>query len=148
MKQNLKDLPLVNKRIQELINENFNGNVRKFSSSMGLSDSSKINRLFNKDKRNGEYPTPSSDIILLISETFNISTDWLLKGKEDENRHVNNITIDRKEIKGNNNNVVGDDNKNVLNSGNSKELIDIIKQQQEQISVLINLFTNGNGQSR
>lgn len=141
MKQNIQDLPDINRRIQNIINETHNGNVRKFSLSMGLPDSSKINRLFNKDKRSGEYPMPSSDIILLISNTFNYTTDFIMKGITNEEKHVNNIEINKKDVNGNNNVVIGDDNENT-NIGNNNDMFEIFKEQQKQITELIELVKN------
>ena len=80
MKYALNELPDINRRIKTIVDEKFGGNVRRFSLSLGLSDSSKINRLFNNDKRTGNFPLPSCEIILLISNKFDYTTDWLLKG--------------------------------------------------------------------
>lgn len=140
MKQNIEELPDINRRIQDIINDRFNGNVRKFSMCMGLPDSSKVNRLFNKDKRSGEYPMPSSEIVLLISNTFGYTTDYILKGVSTEEKHVNNININNDSITGDNNTMIGDGNKDV-NNGN-KEMFDIIKEQQRQITELLKLVTN------
>ena len=80
MKYALNELPDINRRIKTIVDEKFGGNVRRFSLSLGLSDSSKINRLFNKDKRTGNFTLPCFEIILLLSNKFNYTTDWLLKG--------------------------------------------------------------------
>lgn len=131
-------MPSVNKRIKEIIDTNFNGNVRQFALHMGLTDSSKINRLFNVDKRSNDYPLPSTEIILLIANSFGYSTDWLLKGV-DPYAKSNVININKRDIKGNNNNVVGDNNNNISN-GDTSELLSVIKKQQEQIDKLLKLL--------
>ena len=74
-------LPSVNKRIKDLIEARFDGNVRAFSRALGLPDSQKINRLFNLDRRSSQYPAPSAEVLRLISNTFDISLDWLLSGE-------------------------------------------------------------------
>lgn len=86
MKYALNELPDINRRIKTIIDENFGGNVRRFSLSLGLPDSSKINRLFNKDKRTGGFPLPSCEIILLISNRLDYSTDWMLRGIKTSNK--------------------------------------------------------------
>lgn len=73
-------LPPVNQRIKDIINSNYNGNVRAFCIALGLSDSQKINRLFNIDKRNNKFPSPSIDILSLISNKLGISLNWLQSG--------------------------------------------------------------------
>lgn len=150
MKKALNDLPDINRRVKKIIDTERNGNVRRFSLDMGLSDSSKINRLFNKDKRTDEYPLPSTDIVLLIKIVYGYSPNWILCGIGEEKindveKHVNNIDITRNEINGDNNNVVGNGNTNTNISSSPKtndstQLIDIIKIQQEQINKLISKF--------
>ena len=132
------ELPETTQRILEIIDDKFDGNVLQFSLALGLKSSSKINRLFSKDKRNGNYPIPSSDIIVLISKSFDISTDWLLKGDNiiKENKHVNNITIDSKKINGDGNVTNSSD----VNISNNTEFINIIKEQQNQINKLLELL--------
>lgn len=131
--------PEITERIKDIIDNRFDGNVRKFSFAMGLSSSAKINRLFLKDKRNDTYPLPSTDIILLISNTFDISTDWLLKGINNINKKNNNtVNIDNKKING---------DKNITNSSNIKikddsEYLSIINKQQEQINKLLEIIAS------
>ena len=110
--------PPITQRILSIINEGFNGNVNKFSQFLGLKNSAKINRLFNKDARNDDYPMPSSDIILLISNATGKSTDWLMKGNDDD-KTVGSQSISTGNLQGN------------------EELIAIIKKQQEQIDYLM-----------
>lgn len=74
-------MPLVTQRIRQIIDANYNGSVRAFCLSIGLVDSQKVNRLFKPDKRNGKYPTPSIDIVSLISNKLDISLLWLQAGE-------------------------------------------------------------------
>lgn len=76
-----ESLPSVNKRIKGIIDARFDGNVRAFSRALGLSDSQKINRLFNPDRRSSQYPAPSAEVLRIISNTFDVSLDWLLTGE-------------------------------------------------------------------
>lgn len=77
-----KPLPALNERVKKLIDFYAGGSVKKFSEMIKLSSSQKLNRIFNLDKRNGEYPEVSSDIILSIANMFSeLNTEWLLIGK-------------------------------------------------------------------
>ncbi|MEG1499392.1 MAG: hypothetical protein RR333_08245 [Bacteroidales bacterium] len=74
-------LPPINHRIQKLIKLYAKGSVKKFSEIIGLSSSQKLNRIFNIDIRNQQYPIASIDIITAIANMFSsISMDWLLTG--------------------------------------------------------------------
>lgn len=131
-----ENLPLINKRILSLINEKCNGNVAKFARELGLEKSQKINRLFKIDKRNNEYPTPSFDVLKLISDKFNLPIDSFIEKKED-NKTINNITIESNRINGNDN-VLG--NNNTIEENNN-DYLEIIRKQQEQIDKLIFLLS-------
>lgn len=74
-------MPLVNQRIRQIIDAGYNGSVRAFCLALGLSESQKVNRLFKLDIRNGKYPTPSIDIVSLISNKLDISLLWLQSGE-------------------------------------------------------------------
>ena len=77
-----KPLPAINERVKKLIDSYAGGSVKKFSEMIKLSSSQKLNRIFNLDKRNGEYPEVSSDIILSIANMFSdLNIEWLLTGK-------------------------------------------------------------------
>lgn len=121
MDRQFQGMPLPNQRIMAIINENFGGNVSKFALAMGLSNSSKINRLFKKDRRNDEYPLPSTDILILIADTFNFSIDYILKGKMQNGSAIINP-------------------KNPVE--NENKYLDIIKKQQEQIDELLKILSN------
>ena len=78
----IKHLPAVNERVKQLVDLYANGSVKRFSEMIHLSSSQKLNRVFNLDKRNNEYPEVSSDILLSIANMFvEINTEWLLTGR-------------------------------------------------------------------
>lgn len=81
MKGEINILPPVNQRIMNIIKDRYNGSVRQFSMAMGITEYQKINRLFSIDKRNDQYPAPSINILSTISNTFNVSLDWLETGE-------------------------------------------------------------------
>lgn len=136
---NIDELPYANRQIKNIIDKDFNGNVLKFSKYIGLNSSSKINRLFNKDKRSNNYPDVTIDVILLICNAIGCTTDSLLIDKSTKiEKHINNITIDAKKqtIKGNKN-IIGDSNKVSDNEKTIEGFMEIIRIQQEQISKLM-----------
>ena len=124
-KKDLVGLPDINFRTKKIIDEQINGNVRKFSKHIGLNDSSRINRLFNKDTRYNNYPSPSLDIIVLISRALNCSTDYLINGEE----------------KKDNNNIISDDS-DVNIQKDASEYLEIIRKQQNQIDELIKVISS------
>ena len=124
-RKDLDGLPDINFRIKKIIDEQFNGNVRKFSKHIGLNDSSRINRLFNKDTRYNNYPSPSLDVIVLISRALNCSTDYLINGEE----------------KKDNNNIISDDS-DVNIQKDASEYLEIIRKQQNQIDELIKVISS------
>ena len=138
-RKDLDGLPDINFRIKKIIDEQFNGNVRKFSKHIGLNDSSRINRLFNKDTRYNNYPSPSLDIIVLISRALNCSTDYLINGEE---KKANNINIDtrRNKIEGNDNIISDDSDVNIQKD--ASEYLEIIRKQQNQIDELIKVISS------
>jgi len=75
------ELPALNQRVKDLINEFATGNVSKFSDSIGHAPQ-KINRLFNVDSRSGKYPEPSLDIVVSITNKYStIESKWLNTGE-------------------------------------------------------------------
>lgn len=74
-------MPPVSQRIRNIVDSDYNGSVRAFCIALGFSDSQKINRLFKIDTRNNKYPTPSIDILNLISNKLDISLLWLQNGE-------------------------------------------------------------------
>ena len=94
----MSELPPINQRIKNLIDEEANGNKTAFSKMLGYSSSQKINRLFIVDERNNKYPKPSSTIISDISNKFGINSNWLMTGEGNKKNieeaipmNVNNI---------------------------------------------------------
>lgn len=84
------ELPPLNQRVRELINEFTMGNVSKFSDSIGHSPQ-KINRLFSIDSRSGKYPEPSLDIVNSITNKYStIEPRWLNNGQGAKYRIVEN----------------------------------------------------------
>lgn len=136
---NEKELPITTKHIKSIIEEKFFGNVNQFSKFLGLKNSVKINRLFNKDLRNNKYPEPSIDVLKLISEKCNIKMDSFFQDiyyNDEKNKHINNISIESNKITGNEN-IIGQNN-NINNEMN--KYIEIINKQQQQIDELISLL--------
>lgn len=97
-----------------------------------MKDTQRINRLFSIDKRNGKYPTPSTDILELISNKLNIPIDELF------GIHLTNVFGD--------NNFKGNIKKGVDTSLVDKFLTEIGEQRkmtqksQEQVDRLISLL--------
>lgn len=78
-----KPLPAINRRVKMLIDHYAGGSVKMFSELIKLSNSQKLNRIFNVDRRNGEYPIVSSDILIAIANMFSeVDINWVLTGKE------------------------------------------------------------------
>jgi hypothetical protein len=74
------ELPELNRRIKDVIDYKADGNVKKFSEVVNISQQ-KVNRLFNIDTRTGKYPTVPSDLLTCITELFvDIDLKWLLTG--------------------------------------------------------------------
>lgn len=131
-------LPPITKRIKDLINTKFDGNVRRFCAYLGLDASSKINRLFKIDKRNNEFPMPSVNILMSIADAFDVSMDWLVYGK-DKIKTLNTINIESNTVDGSKNVNIGEHNSNTDTDG----YLNIIHEQQKQISELLKLLQNG-----
>lgn len=72
-----QSLPPKNQAIKNLIRDRFDGNVSAFCRELDMKDTQKINRLFSIDKRNGKYPTPTTDILELISNKLSIPIEEL-----------------------------------------------------------------------
>lgn len=72
-----QSLPPKNQAIKNLIRDRFDGNVSAFCRELDMKDTQRINRLFSIDKRNGKYPTPSTEILELISNKLSIPLDEL-----------------------------------------------------------------------
>ena len=70
-------LPPKNQAIKNIIRDRFDGNVSAFCRELDMKDTQRINRLFSIDKRNGKYPTPSTEILELVSNKLQIPIDEL-----------------------------------------------------------------------
>ncbi len=134
-----KHLPVVNERVKQLVDFYANGSVKRFSEMIHLSSSQKLNRVFNLDKRNNEYPEVSSDILLSIANMFaDINTEWLLTGRGEMTKtsqptpteHIQTSCVSKNK----------DKEKFDDNQGLSPEIFDkllsTIKEQAEEIGVL------------
>lgn len=79
------ELPLINRKIQHLVETRANGSVSKFAEMTGMASSQKLNRIFNLDKRSGKYPEPSFNIINKIANKFSdIDMNWLMSENKSE----------------------------------------------------------------
>lgn len=80
-------LPPINQRIKDLIDDKYNGNITKCANDLGYKSSQKLNRLFSVDqrltdlqKKEYKFPTPSTEMLADISNLFDVSLDYLIKG--------------------------------------------------------------------
>lgn len=77
-----KKIPAINMRVKQLIEYYAGGSVKQFSEKIKLASSQKLNRIFNIDKRNGEFPEVSSDILIAIANMYSeIDINWVLTGR-------------------------------------------------------------------
>ena len=77
------ELPEINKRILQLVDNYTNNSVKKFAESIGIPQQT-VNRLFNKDTRTGKYPTATTEILVAITRKYvDINANWLVAGKGD-----------------------------------------------------------------
>lgn len=77
-----KNLPAINMRVRQLIEHYAGGSVKQFSEKIKLASSQKLNRIFNIDKRNGEFPEVSSDILIAIANMYSdVDINWVLTGR-------------------------------------------------------------------
>lgn len=76
-----KPLPPLNARINSLVWHFSQGNVRDFIAKLEGISHQVLNRIFNIDSRNGEYPGVSSDIIAAVVKGYDgVNAEWLLTG--------------------------------------------------------------------
>ena len=89
------EIPKINQRIKQIIDFQTNGNVKKFSELISISQQT-LNRLFNVDTRTNKYPIATTDILTSITEMFvDVNSEWLLTGKGEmlkEKKRDNQIT--------------------------------------------------------
>lgn len=88
MKRNDENLPVATKKLLQLIDNQFNGNVSDFSRSIGKSQQV-VNRLFNIDKRSGKYPTLSASIIQAVCDSLGVQRKYFYE--EEDNSILNRI---------------------------------------------------------
>nr|DAV17605.1 MAG TPA: repressor [Caudoviricetes sp.] len=77
---NYDELPILNKKIYDLVQEKSDGNISAFADRIDVKQQV-LDRLFKKDKRNGKYPSVSENIKKGIKDTFGIDELQLLTGK-------------------------------------------------------------------
>jgi hypothetical protein len=76
------DLPVLTKRISQVVQYYTNGNVKAFAEKLSNISQQRLDRIFKIDKRTGKYPSVSDDILIEISKCFpKVNLYWLLAGK-------------------------------------------------------------------
>lgn len=73
-----KDMPYANQKLLELVDSQADGRVQKFAALIGLSQQ-RINRLFIRDTRNGQFPRMTDEIKTVVSNHFNLSWDYFVE---------------------------------------------------------------------
>ncbi len=76
-----ENLPLQQKKLLQIIEKEFNGNVSDFSRCIGKSQQV-VNRLFNIDKRSGKYPTMSLGIIQSVCDAFGLKRKYFYEEED------------------------------------------------------------------
>ena len=110
------ELPDISKRVRQLIKIETNGSVRAFAKKLNISQQ-KLNRIFNLDKKTGNYPTISLDVIMSITNIFvSINPEWLLTGNGDMTKRTNAKNTTKTSYTGNNIN-----GSVKINTGNTKK---------------------------
>lgn len=80
-REDIQEMPLPNRKIYQLIWEETGGNVKAFSEKINVSQQV-LNRLFNKDTRNGKYPLPSENIKKAIMERYDKTEIWFITNND------------------------------------------------------------------
>lgn len=86
-------LPKENARLKKVIEYYFEGNESAFSKAIGVSQP-RINRLFSEDKRSGEFPLISFEILqATINKYVEINPEWLINGRGEmfKNKYAVNV---------------------------------------------------------
>ncbi len=74
-------LPPINQRIKDLADHYFGGVISLFADKLDGISQQKLNRIFNEDSRTLKFPTPTTDILVAITEMFvDVNPHWLLTG--------------------------------------------------------------------
>lgn len=76
------ELPILNKRISELVDYFSEGIKSQFCKKLNGISQQRFNRIFIADPRTGKIPTVSDDILTKIVQSYNtVNAEWLLTGK-------------------------------------------------------------------
>ena len=119
--------------INHIISEQMDSNKSNIAQKLGLKANT-FSEILNNRMNVG------TDIISTLCEVYNASPDWILTGRGDMFRNDQKIgNIDSSNVVGANVNGTG-----INIHGASSELIDVIKQQQEQIGKLIDVINKLN----
>lgn len=78
---NYKELPLPNKKVYDLVQQETDGNVSLFSDNIGVQQQS-LDRIFKTDSRSGKYPSVSDAIKDAIKSKYGFKDDWFYKDEE------------------------------------------------------------------
>lgn len=77
------EMPLPNRKIYDLVCEKTDGNVRVFADILGIKQQT-LNRIFNRDPRNGKYPSVSDEIKAALKSKLGLDELWLFSGSEQD----------------------------------------------------------------
>ena len=83
MKKVDKEMPYANQKLLELIDIHADGRVQKFAKMVGLSQQ-RINRLFNRDTRSGQYPRMTEEVKTAIIEHFGLDRRFFVMPPTEE----------------------------------------------------------------
>jgi hypothetical protein len=76
------DLPVLTKRISQIVQYYTNGNVKAFAEKLSNISQQRLDRIFKIDKRTGKYPSVPDDVLVEISKYFpDVNPAWLLTGE-------------------------------------------------------------------
>lgn len=78
-----KDMPYANRKLLELVDSQADGRVQKFAALIGLSQQ-RINRLFIRDSRNGQFPRMTDEIKAIVTNHFSLSWDYFVEPLDDK----------------------------------------------------------------
>lgn len=77
MKKIDKEMPYANQKLLELVDNHADGRVQKFAKLVGLTQQ-RINRLFNRDPRNGQFPRMTDEIKKVVTEHFGLDDRFFI----------------------------------------------------------------------
>lgn len=94
MKRVSKDLmPLPNRKLYEIIEQNFDGSVRQFCQECKVSQP-RINRLFFVDVRTGKFPSVSHSLQRVVINHFSLPDDYFANDNVGKRLTTTQSTID------------------------------------------------------